>query len=186
MIDEFSLGVQRGGLIIRLLEHGDLEAARQLHNDETTLLQLSNPFPVSIKQQDLWYETMSLSQTSRRYSIIEADTGAFVGLFRVDQMDLINRSVCIGLDIVQARRGRGYARSVYEYFIDFFFNTVGMNRLFLVTIDSNKAARNLYISLGMQDEGRHREAIWRNGEYVDLIQMSLLRSDYLASVEPYS
>lgn len=179
MADLLSAPVTRNGLIIRLLEPTDLEPARLLHNDETTLLNLSDPLPVSAEQQEAWYASMSTSRSSRRFSILEAETGTFVGLFRIDHMDMINRSVCIGLDIVQARRGRGFARIVYDYFIDYFFNTVGMNRLFLVTLDHNQAARSLYKSLGMQEEGRHREAIWRGGRFVDLVQMSLLRADYM-------
>ena len=166
---------------IRLMERQDIEAARLLHNDASTLLQLTNVEHVSEAQQEAWFHAMSTSKTSRRYTVHEAESGAFVGLFRVDHMDLINKSVCVGLDIVPEMRGRGYAKEIFRYFLDYYFMSMGMNRIYLAVLETNTIGRNLYRGLGFVEESVHREAIFRNGGYINLIWMSILRREYAES-----
>lgn len=168
------------GLIIRILEKRDLEAARNLHNDDSVLLQLTDIKHISESEQDSWYESVSRSRMSRRYSILLEETGDFVGLFRLDRLDLQNRSAMVGLDIVQIYRGRGYAQIVYQYFLDYLFRQMGLNRLVLVTLETNQPANELYRSIGFVEEGRARQAIWRDGGFFDLIHFGLLREEYEA------
>jgi RimJ/RimL family protein N-acetyltransferase len=169
------------GLRIRLLERQELEDARRLHNDDSTLLWLTDIRHVSEPEQEDWFKALSQDQSTRRYSIFEEQSGEFAGLFRVDHLDLQNRGAMVGLDIVPEFRRRGYARKVFEYFFQYLFDEVGLNRLGLVTLDSNTPAVELYRKLGFQKEGRHREAVWRDGRHQDLLQFGLLRDEYKAS-----
>lgn len=168
------------GLRIRLLERQELEDARRLHNDDTTLHWLTDIRHVSEPEQEDWFNALSRNQSIRRYSVLEEQSGKFAGLFRIDHLDLQNRCAMVGLDIVQEFRRRGYARKVFEYFFHYLFDEVGLNRLGLVTMDSNTPAIELYRRLGFQEEGRHREAIWRDGRHQDLLQFGLLRDEYKA------
>jgi RimJ/RimL family protein N-acetyltransferase len=172
------VGNKTKNLTIRVLEHQDLEAARLMHNDNTTLLQLTDVDHISEEQQEKWFISFTSSNKSKRFSVLENKTGEFVGLFRVDQIDWVNRSACIGLDIKADKRGLGYAKEAYAYFFDYYFNQCGLNRLYLATLETNAVALNLYRSLGFQDEGKWREAVFRNGQFVDYIWLGLLRADY--------
>ncbi len=168
------------GLIIRILEERDLEAARNLHNDDSVLLLLTDIRHISQLEQDSWYESISRSRTSRRYSILLEETGEFVGLFRLDHLDLQNRSAMVGLDIAQTFRGRGYAQIIYRYLLNYLFGQMGLNRLALVTLETNQPAIELYRSIGFVEEGRARQAIWRDGGFRDLIHFGLLCEEYEA------
>lgn len=168
------------GLVIRITEERDLESARLLHNDDSVLLQLTDIRHVSQAEQRRWFESVSTSPTARRYSILREEDGQFVGVFRLDDLDLQNRSARVGLDIAIDFRGRGYSKIVYEYFFDYLFRQLGLNRLALVTLASNTIAGNLYHGLGFVEEGRSRQAVWRNGGFVDLVHFGLLRDEYEA------
>lgn len=172
-------GNQEANLIIRVMEREDLESARQLHNDNSTLMNLSDPEYISELQQEAWFDSISRSSKSKRFSIYEK-SGKFVGLFRVDQIDLINKSACVGLDISAEMRGQGYAPLIYNYMMQYYFYQMGMNRLYLAVLDSNGIAKNLYQKLGFQVEGISRSAIFRNGKYIDLIWMSILSGEYFS------
>lgn len=173
-----SLGNYVGRVVIRVMERQDLERSRKLHNDDSTLLQLSDIEHISETQQEAWFLSMSSSKKSRRYTILDARSGEFIGIFRVDMLDLVNKSVCVGLDIESNMRGKGYAKEIYGYFMDYFFLHFGMHRLYLAVLETNSLARSLYVDLGFQDEGVHRKAIFRGGKYVDLIWMSMLRNEF--------
>lgn len=165
-------------LEIRLLERQDIGFARTLHNAEDTLLYLSDVEHISEPQQEKWFESICLSPAARRYILIEKSTRDYVGVFRVDNLDWKNRSVCLGLDITSDKRGNRYSSEAYLYFLDYFFRQCGIARIYLATLESNQVARAIYRKLGFTEEGRSRSAIYRNGRYQDLVWMSILASEY--------
>ena len=116
-------------LLIRIMERRDLEFARLLHNADDTLFFLSDIEQISEPQQEQWFERLSLSAHSRRYTVTETATDDYVGIFRVDELDWKNRSVRIGLDITSKKRGQHFSYDIYFYFLDYFFNQCGLYRV---------------------------------------------------------
>jgi RimJ/RimL family protein N-acetyltransferase len=163
------------------MEQDDVEPARLMHNDPTTLLNLSDVRHISQAEQFRWFESVSLAAKSRRYAVREAETNCFIGLFRIDSLDLVNKSASVGLDIAREYRGRGLAKVIYSYFFQYLFMHMGLNRLELVTLATNNIALSLYRKLGFTEEGRLRKAIWRDGSYQDLLIFSILQSEYKAA-----
>jgi diamine N-acetyltransferase len=53
-----------------------------------------------------------------------------------------------------------------------------MNRLWLLVLENNEPAKNLYKKMGFVNEGVQRQAIFKEGQYHDYIMMSLLRGEY--------
>jgi RimJ/RimL family protein N-acetyltransferase len=167
-------------LSIRLLERRDIEAARVLHNDDSTLRNLTDITHVSELQQEGWFQSVSTSRSSRRYVARRLDDDTFVGVFRVDRLDPWNRSAYIGADVAREKRGQGYASEMYGYFLEYLFDHCGMHRLGLETMASNATALGLYLKLGFREEGRSREAIFRHGRFHDLVMMGLLEHEWRA------
>lgn len=164
-------------LVIRLIEEIDIEEARHLHNISSTINNLTNPEHISVVQQQEWFKAISTSRTSRRYILRDRTTSMFVGMFRVDMVDNVNKSVMVGLDIVPDFRGRGLSYETYECFLQYYFNTCGFNRVYLLVLETNEKAIHIYKKLGFVEEGRQRKAIFRGGKYVDYIMMSILRQE---------
>ena len=157
-------------LVIRLLERRDLEEVRCLHNHDETLLRLTDAWHVSETQQEGWFQAVSSSRTSRRYVSRRRSDDALVGVFRLDRLDPWNRSAYVGADVVPAMRRQGYAEEMFAYFL----RESGLHRVGLATLSSNTAALALYRKLGFVEEGRERQAIFREGRFQDLVLMGLL------------
>lgn len=166
-------------LYIRLMEGRDIEFVRRLHNEESTLNKLTDPFHVSQEEQELWFNSLSKSRKSRRYILIEKESDEICGIIRIDDLDLTNRSATVGADVDLRFRRQGLASEAYERIINYLFNDLGLHRLQLVTLITNDIALKLYQKLGFQQEGVIRESIYRNGEFNDLILMGLLQSEWL-------
>ncbi len=167
-------------LAIHIMESADTEEVRQLHNEETTLYRLTDIAHVSQESQDAWFKAVSTSRTSRRYVARLRYDGTFVGVFRVDRIDPWNRNAFVGADIVEGLRGQGYATEIYRYFFKYFFDQCGFQRLALVTMETNAPAINLYKKLGFVEEGRERQAIFRDGRFQDLVCMGILAEEWRA------
>lgn len=73
--------------------------------------------------------------------------------------------------------GKGIGRAVTKCVIEWAFSELNLNRMSLSVLSNNTRAVNLYKSLGFKEEGRLREAQFKNGRYVDVILMSILASE---------
>lgn len=176
------------------MEEHHVEWARMLHNDESTLMQLTDPEYVNQVQQRAWFESMSLSKSSKRFVVeatVTSSVGSptsmvswvtpgwsWIGVFRVDNIDLKNRSVMVGLDITPEHRGHGLSKPIYEHFLSYYFDQCGMNRVYLKVLETNARAIHIYKKLGFIEEGRDRQAVFREGAFRDYVCMSILRDEW--------
>lgn len=167
-------------LVIRIMEQTDIEEARLLHNDDSTLCRLTDVAHVTQEAQQAWFKAVSTSRGSRRYVARLREDSSFVGVFRIDRIDSWNRNALVGADVVPEYRGRGYASEMFGYFFDYLFNQCGLHRLGLVTLENNESALHLYRKLGFTEEGRERHAIFREGRYWDLVSMGILAEEWRA------
>ena len=168
-----------GGIRIRVVEKRDLEAIRALRNDPSTWVNLTDVHMISEPMQERWFAKIS-EASSLGYFVVSDDEHDFIGIVRCDEIDPTNRSMRIGCDIVPELRGRKYGSRVYELLLKYCFDFLNMHRLWLLVIDSNTAGIHLYTSKGFREEGRLREALFRNGAYHDYLVLSILEAEYRA------
>ena len=93
------------------------------------------------------------------------------------------------VSIEQILRAQEAVREVYmdekieKYILDIIFIATiesfkkNFHRLYLSTLSTNIAAQGLYKNLGFMLEGIQRDAIFRNNEYVDLINFGLINTN---------
>ncbi|KJA20508.1 hypothetical protein HYPSUDRAFT_142022 [Hypholoma sublateritium FD-334 SS-4] len=107
------------------------------------------------------------------------ETGALVGFADINNVSPPqNLDGTIGIAIAKAWWGKGYGTEIMRWLVSYSFKTLGFRRLSLQVFASNPGAVALYEYVGFKHEGREREAIWREGEWVDLIRMGLLAREY--------
>jgi len=166
-----------GGITIRVIERRDLELMRALRNDPTTWMHLTDIRPIAELGQERWFAGLADAK-DRQYFVVCDGQHDFIGIVRCDEIDHVNRSMRIGCDIVPDLRGKRYGSRVFDLLLRYGFDFLNMHRLWLLVIDSNPVAIRLYAGKGFQEEGRQREALFRDGRYHDYILMSLLEHEY--------
>jgi RimJ/RimL family protein N-acetyltransferase len=166
-------------LNIRPVEKQDLAAIKAMRNDPTTWHWLTDTFP--IQDQEVWFNKLQLDR-NRLYLVVEEkiDQGglAFAGILRSDEWDRTNRSVRIGVDIAPNAQRKGYGTEAFRAFIDYLFSQQNMHRIWFLVADDNAVAQGLYNKVGFKEEGRQRQALFRDGRYHDYIMMSLLEDEW--------
>ena len=73
---------------------------------------------------------------------------------------------------------KGYGAEVMSLLLKFGFNNLNLNRTYLRVDDANKGGIRAYEKAGFVHEGRFRQATFQNGEYGDVLLMSVLRTEW--------
>lgn len=76
------------------------------------------------------------------------------------------------------RLGKGIGTEAILLLQQFVFERLNLNRLELQVYDYNKRAYRCYQKCGFKEEGRLRAKRYMKGKYVDVILMSILKSEY--------
>ena len=73
---------------------------------------------------------------------------------------------------------KGYGTEVMRLLLGLGFETLNLNRIFLRVDAANKGGIRAYEKAGFIHEGSFRQGVFQNGEYRDLLFMSVLRSEW--------
>jgi RimJ/RimL family protein N-acetyltransferase len=108
-----------------------------------------------------------------------------IGNIALQHIHPVNRSA--ELAVVLGDRtawGKGYASEAARLLCDHGFAALNLHRIACGTFEGNTAMRRLALSLGMREEGRRRQAAFKEGRYVDLIEYGVLRDEYYQAGPP--
>ncbi len=75
-------------------------------------------------------------------------------------------------------RSEGHGRAALEMLVEFTFNNTSLNRIWLHTLKNNSVSVAFYQSVGFQNEGTERDALLRDGQFIDQVRWSLLKRDF--------
>lgn len=81
----------------------------------------------------------------------------------------------------KSMRGKGLGEESLWLALDYAFEVRGCERVTLDYFTGNDIASGLYKKVGFVNEGNMRHGGKKNGQYVDLHLMSMLREEYLSS-----
>ena len=125
-----------------------------------------------------WIEQRGKTSDDLVWTIADRETNTCLGHAGLYQIDHRVRACEFGILIGDSSRwGKGLGKEVTSAIIAYGFDELNMNRIELSVIASNMRAISLYEGLGFVREGHKRQAQYRAGEYLDVILMSILRSE---------
>lgn len=169
-----------GNYILRLPEQTDIEELYRQKNDPEISNMLVG-FTMRYSRADIseWIEFHRKCASEIVWVVAEADTDRCVGHVGIYEID--NRVGSGEFGIMLGDRtvwGKGLGRACVEFAACYAFDELNLNRLSLTVLSTNERAMKLYRSVGFIDEGRMRQAQYKSGQYVDVLMMGLLKSEY--------
>ena len=109
------------------------------------------------------------------------DGNRLIGTCAFSQLDGDNGSALFHITIGETDCwGQGYGTEATGLMLEHAFRTLRLHRVALAVFAFNERAIRSYRKVGFVTEGRAREAIWRNGQFHDEIQMSILEREWEA------
>ncbi|MFN2292638.1 MAG: GNAT family N-acetyltransferase [Anaerolineae bacterium] len=164
-------------IVLRAIERQDLPNYVEWFNDPVVLEYFGRYRPLSLAEEEAWYEEMLQDPRTCNFAV-ELD-GQHVGGAGFSKIDGRNASAEVGLFIgLPELWDQGLGFDVLQALLRFGFEQLNLNRIYLRVFARNERAVHLYEKLGFNHEGHWRQAEFRNGQYQDLLWMSVLREEW--------
>ncbi len=169
-------------VVLRPKERADLKRLHELEQDvELVTLGDGDWKPESLasverrydeRQNDIWRENASF--------VIEVD-GQMIGDINLHGLNRRHCTAELGIGIYDRNCiGKGLGRDAIRTLLRWAFENQNWRRIWLEVQATNERALRSYRACGFVEEARLRKAEFHRGEYVDMILMGMLRSEWEA------
>ncbi len=172
----------------RAVEHDDLPTFLRWMNDPEVIQGLGIYLPLSLADEEDWYAGVRKRLPEEHNLVIEIRTPEqesgeacwkMIGGCGFFNYDGRNRSSEFGISIGdKSCWNQGYGTEAVRLLVQHGFKTLNLNRIYLRVLDNNSRAIRAYEKAGFTHEGRQRQADYKNGRYVDLLVMSILKEEF--------
>lgn len=174
---------------LRALEKEDLPKFVEWLNDPEVRENLFANHPFSKAAEEKWFENMLTQPLFEQPLCIDIKSNNeaeetiwhLIGNLSLMHISNTNRSAELGIMIGDKHHwNQGYGTEAIRLLIDHAFNQLNLHRIYLRVYDTNPRGIRCYEKVGFQHEGTQREAIFKEGNYIDIHMMSVLRTEWKA------
>ena len=178
------LPILRGEHIyLRPSERTDVPNFVRWLNDAETTSYLNMRAPMSEAMEEKWFEGMVERQGKDHYHYVICllKNDQPIGSLSLFAVDYVNGNAGIGISIGEKSLwGKGYGTDAMNALLDFGFGMLRLERMWLEVYVFNKRARRSYDKSGFVLEGVERNGVFKQGRYLDVEVMSILRDEWAA------
>lgn len=167
---------------LRAVERSDIPRFQAWLNDEEVTAGLLIYLPLSMADEEAWFEGMMKTPGDEHPLVIEIRSGEQwvpIGNCGFHAIDYRCRESEVGIFIGEkAFWNQGFGTEAMNLLLRHGFNTLNLNRIFLRVYATNPRAVHSYEKAGFVHEGRMRQAVYKHGQYIDVLLMSILLSEW--------
>ena len=162
---------------IRKFERTDIPKKVEWINNPENNQFLHYDIPISIVGTERWFDSHQGEET-RYDAVIEAD-GVPVGTIGLLSIDRKNSKAEYYIAMGEVDyKGKGVAKEASRLILEYGFEKLDLNRIYLFTEVENVAAQKMFERVGFVREGVIRQDILSHGRNADRIAYGFLREDW--------
>ncbi|CAL66986.1 UDP-4-amino-4,6-dideoxy-N-acetyl-beta-L-altrosamine N-acetyltransferase [Christiangramia forsetii] len=159
------------------INEDDLETIRTWRNSSEVSKYMYTDNLISSDQQESWFKKISLEKNSR-YWIIEYQ-GRKLGLVYIIDIDTYNSKCFWGFYLGDTSiRGEGIGKKVEFNLLNYVFEDLKLNKLCGEVLSFNIRVLEMHSKFGFKKEGLLKQHVKKNGEFVDVITIGLLKDEW--------
>ena len=171
----------------RGLERDDIPTFVKWLNDPEVQQGILLNHPVSHATEENWFDGMIKRPPDEQVLGIEVylpgEKGEggwkLIGSLAFINIDWRNRASEFGIMIGDKTYwNQGFGTEAVQLLVKHGFNTLNLNRIYLHVFENNPRAIRAYEKAGFIHEGRKRQAEFKDGKYIDVLVMSMLREEF--------
>ncbi|MBO4568248.1 MAG: GNAT family N-acetyltransferase [Bacteroidales bacterium] len=162
---------------LRIAEPHDAELIYRWENDMDVWRDSETRVPFSRMQIEEFLlnnnDLMSMKQL--RLMIEDTQNGAQVGCIDIYDYDEFNSRAGIGILIDKKHRGKDYAKNAISLLLKYCFNTLLLNQIYALVLETNANSIKLFESLGFVKCGVKKQWYKTTDGFVDQIEYQYIR-----------
>lgn len=167
-------------ILIREIELSDIKTINSWRNNQHEVDLLCTNFRFINEEIDHnWFQNYLENRFKNIRLAICSNSKQLIGVVYILNIDYINRHAELSIWIGNSNdRGKGYGEFGCKAAINHAFNNINLNKIYLKVLETNKVAISLYKKLGFKVDGISRESLFKNGEYLNVLEMSILKGEF--------
>ncbi len=160
-------------VLLRPLGTGDIRRCVKWFSDPEIIRFLGRNTPVTLAEEERWYREYE-RRTDEQIFAIEVE-GRHVGNLGLHKIDRTHRKADIGIVIGEPEFwSKGIGTEAMRVALGYAFGELGLNKVSLDVLEYNTRAIRMYEKVGFQREGVHREDVYKDGRFVNVVRMGIL------------
>jgi [ribosomal protein S5]-alanine N-acetyltransferase len=166
---------------LRALEEGDLTSdyLQWLNDEEVCRFNSHAVFPNTESRMKSYFNSLQGQDKNIVLAIIHTDSKKHIGNVSLQNINWISRNAEFAILLGDKEFWRdGYGEEAARLIVAYGFQRLNLHRIYCGTLDGNEGMVKLAQKLKMIEEGRRREAIFKNGKYIDVIEYGVLHNEF--------
>ena len=163
---------------LRTLTVSDAEGnyKKWLNDQEIVQFNSHGRFPMTTEKLIAYINSTSSSTNTIVLAIIDTNTNSHIGNISLQSINWIDRNAEIAFLLGEKSFwGKGIMNEAGSILLDHAFNVLNLHRVYCGTSEENIGMQKLAEKLGMVKEGKRKEAIFKNGNYYDIIEFGIVK-----------
>lgn len=167
-------------IALREIARADIPLVNAWRRDRDVLEGLAAPFRhIDIEVDQQWYDSYLARRGREVRCAICLPGGEMVGIVSLTGVDTVHRGAEMHIMIgPHDARNRGVGTAATREMLKHAFRDLNLHRLWLTVVCTNEAARRVYTKVGFRHEGTLRDAVYKDGRYLDQWLMAILSTEF--------
>ena len=170
-------------VLLRPIKRSDISYFLKWFNDPELVQYIGMYLPMTEMAEEKYIEELGTTRArSHAQFVIEVKAGAStkpIGTCGLDGINSKDNHATFGIVIGEKDYwSKSYGMEAARLLIDYGFQQLNLNRISSTALAFNERSTKLHKKLGFREEGCLRQAMFKNGQYHDLVQFGLLRQEW--------
>lgn len=171
--------------ILRPMEKEDLSQLHKFRNDGEITKSLGG-FSVGYSKEAVVrkIESWENQQDCILWAVANRKDNICIGHIGLYEIDFISRKAEVGMLIGEREYwGQGIGYAITQAVVNYAFNQLNLHRIQSKVLESNHGSLSIFEKLGFSIDGMLRESQFRDGKYLNVVLMSVLKREWLNTFE---
>ena len=172
----------KGNLVyMRALEKKDAEGNyfQWLNDEEVCRYNSHAVFPNTEAGMNAFLDSQHTAKDRIVLAIVTNRENLHIGNISLQNIDWISKTAEFAILLGEKEFwGKGYSTEASLLMCDYGFTKLNMHRIYCGTSEKNIGMQKLASKMKMQQEGVRRSALFKNGEYHDIIEYGVLKDEF--------
>jgi len=165
---------------LRPLERADVPVLQTWINDQDVIRNLLNFRPMNREAEEEFVDKITRDPDLLVLGITLRSDDRLIGDVALHRIQSRDRQAGFGILIGEkAEWSKGYGTEATRLIVRYAFDVLNLHRVWLHVLEDNQRGTRAYEKVGFKIEGVLRQSAFREGRYLDMITMGILRGELI-------